>query len=68
MISYCSGCLQYSYIGNDCNNAIESMPVPTFDDKTVWKQHLTYLLIATLLVETALAFCIIIDYCILKHE
>ena len=28
---------QYSYIGNDCDNAIESMPVPTFDDKTVWK-------------------------------
>ena len=35
------------------------MPVPTFDDKTVWKQHLIYLLVATLLVETALAFCII---------
>ena len=44
------------------------MPVPTFDDKTVWNQPLTYLLVATLLVETALAFCIIIDYCILKHE
>ena len=28
------------------------MPVPTFDNKTVWKQHLTYLLVATLLVET----------------
>ena len=49
--------MQYSYIGNDCNNATESMPVPTFDDKTVWKQHLTYLLVTTLLVETALAFC-----------
>ena len=41
------------------------MPVPTFDNKVVWKQHLIYLLVAILIVGIALASYLLFDHCIL---